>query len=84
MYLIAIILKGSSIREDRNPRIFRYRFSVPLVLSYLACIYFLILVDDLYFFLLCHADEMIAYARPTASPNPSGAYTPAASKLKVC
>jgi nucleoside-diphosphate-sugar epimerase len=30
------------------------------------------------------AAEIITYARPTASPNPSGILTPAASKLKVC
>jgi hypothetical protein len=33
MYLIAITLKGSLIREDQDPRIFRYKFSVPLVPS---------------------------------------------------
>jgi len=37
-----------------------------------ASIRFLILVNDLYFFLLCHAAEIITYARPAASPKPSG------------
>jgi hypothetical protein len=46
--------------------------------------YFRVKSGNLYDLLLRHADEIIAYPRPTANPNAKGIKTAADSRVNVC